>query len=86
MTDKVTAVQKAGAPLIPVTLGSSAKFYTFYNKDSVLQLANASLPMGWLNFYRSDDVSATAYFYLNTPIDGLPALQPVAVRTYNLKK
>jgi hypothetical protein len=34
-----------------------------------------------MNFYRSDDVSATAYFYLGTPSNNLPPLQDVAVRT-----
>lgn len=33
------------------------------------------------NFYRSDDVSATAYFYLNTPSNNLPTIQPKNERT-----
>lgn len=41
-------------------------------------------PGGWTNFYRSDDVSATAYFYLDSPSDPLPPLQPVQVRIANL--
>ena len=33
------------------------------------------------NFYRSDDVSATAYFYLNKPSNNLPTIQTVKERT-----
>ena len=40
------------------------------------QADDPALPDGWMNFYRSDDVSATAYFYLSTPSDDLPPLQP----------
>jgi len=34
----------------------------------------------WLNFYRSDDFAATAYFYLDRPESDLPELAPVAQR------
>lgn len=37
------------------------------------------------NFYRSDDVSATAYFYLDKPFTDLPPLPPVSVRMENMK-
>ena len=33
-------------------------------------------------FYRSEDVSATAYFYLDIPVSNLPALQDIAIRTF----
>jgi len=46
---------------------------------------NGAKGHGWVNFYRIDDVSATAYFYLDSPVDNLPVLQPLHVRTYNLK-
>ena len=57
-----------------------------FKKDSVVNLKDASLPEGFVNFYRSDDVSATSYFYLDTPTAGLSPLQPVAIRTYRLGK
>jgi hypothetical protein len=38
-----------------------------------------------MNFYRSDDLSATAYFYLGTPSDNLPPLQPAAARSEALQ-
>lgn len=83
--DDVKKMQKAGIPLIPVTLDTGDKLYSLYKKDSIVNLENAQLPEGWLNFYRSDDVSATAYFYLDKPSDNLPPLQPLALRLYNLK-
>jgi hypothetical protein len=38
-----------------------------------------------VNFYRSDDVSATAYFYLDKPESGLPGLPPLELRMKDLK-
>ncbi|HVW63165.1 MAG TPA: glycoside hydrolase family 172 protein [Puia sp.] len=48
-------------------------------------LTIATTSEAWNNFFRSDDVSATAYFYLDKPSDGLSSLQSVNMRTYNLK-
>jgi hypothetical protein len=41
-------------------------------------------PKGSTHFYRSDDVSATAYFYLDRPENGLPAIQGAASRVDGL--
>lgn len=38
------------------------------------------------NFYRSDDVSATAYFYLTTPTSNLPELSNATVRIKDMKE
>ncbi len=38
------------------------------------------------NFYRSDDVSATAYFYLDRPENKLPELPPLEIRMKNLEE
>ncbi|MCT4589540.1 MAG: DUF2961 domain-containing protein [Carboxylicivirga sp.] len=38
------------------------------------------------NFYRSDDVSATAYFYLDKPASDLPAIQDKETRTKLMKE
>ncbi|MEJ7586127.1 MAG: hypothetical protein WKI04_01070 [Ferruginibacter sp.] len=43
-----------------------------YQKDNILQLDRKGLPEGFANFYRSDDVSSTAYFYLDNPGGTLP--------------
>jgi hypothetical protein len=83
MKSKVIAMQKAKVPLIPVTVDMMGK-PTLLIKEKK-NLDDPSVPDGWTNFYRSDDVSATAYFYLDKPVSNLPALQPVALRVYRLK-
>jgi hypothetical protein len=42
-------------------------------------------PQGGCNFYRRDDVSATAYFYLDRPENGLPPLASSEMRVQDLK-
>lgn len=83
--EKVLSFQKAKAPLIPISI-FDGKLHTYYKKGEVLQLDKTGLPDGWTNFYRSDDVSAVAYFYLDKPADELPALQPLAIRTTQMRE
>jgi hypothetical protein len=83
--DKVLTFQKAKAPLIPISI-FDGKLHTYYKKGEVLPLDKPGLPDGWTNFYRSDDVSAVAYFYLDKPADELPPLQSVAIRTTQMRE
>ena len=84
MTDKVRRYANNGAPLIPVTVAADKEFVKLLEQKPVPQLNDDSFPKGWTNFYRSDDLAATAYFYLDTPVNGLPAIQPVSVRIKGL--
>jgi hypothetical protein len=84
--DKVIELQKQGVPMIPVAIDDLTKVNPIYKKDSLVQLDTPGLPGGFANFYRSDDVSATAYFYLDKPGGSLPPLQSLQVRTSRLKK
>ena len=84
--DVVAGLQQAGVPLLPITIDATDKFHQLYQQDSVLQLNKPGLPDGWVNFYRSDDVSAVAYFYLDKPANALPPLPSIALRTANLKE
>jgi len=68
MKPDVIAMQKTGVPLVPVTINGNTHLL-----DAPRPLDDPSLPDGWTNFYRSDDVSAVAYFYLDSPESGLPA-------------
>jgi hypothetical protein len=43
-------------------------------------------PKGGINFYRSDDVSSTVYFYLSTPQSNLPALAPLSLRMQSMRE
>ncbi|MGZ8517935.1 MAG: DUF2961 domain-containing protein, partial [Chitinophagaceae bacterium] len=82
----VSALQNKGVPLIPVAVDDLGKINPYYKKDSLLKLDTPGLPEGFSNFYRSDDVSATAYFYLDKPVSSLPLLPALPIRVANLKK
>ncbi|HUQ67779.1 MAG TPA: glycoside hydrolase family 172 protein [Flavitalea sp.] len=87
MKSVVQQMQEQNVPLIPVTvddLVKSGKQIFLYEKDKVTDLKSKDLPESWTNFYRSDDVSATVLFYLNTASVNLPSLPPVAYRTAKL--
>ena len=85
--EKVIALQDEKVPLIPVGFDDQkSPVKAIYKKGSIVDLRDPSFPAGFANFYRSDDVSATAYFYLNSPVNNLPALQSTAIRIANLKK
>lgn len=81
MKPKVAALQQAGVPLIPVTLDQNGQMQHLYEPGAQAMRLDEMKPSdGWINFYRTDDVSATAYFYLDAPFTGLPELQPVMER------
>ncbi|WP_116091043.1 glycoside hydrolase family 172 protein [Sphingomonas crusticola] len=81
----VIRMQGAGVPLRPITVdpGRRSDFRQLIAKP--VDLTDPSVPDGWTNYYRSDDVSAVAYFYLDRPADGLPSLANVADRTAALR-
>jgi hypothetical protein len=83
----VLDLQRAGAPLIPVTIdpGSRTNFQQLLTRVPQVPLSDPSLPDGHTNFYRSDDVAAVAYFYLDRPENGLPGLAPAAERLAALR-
>ncbi len=83
-TSTVIALQEAGAPMIPITSDMDGKQLALYEQGKTVRLKTAGLSDTWTNFYRSDDVSATAYFYLDKPGAVLPALQAVGMRSYKL--
>lgn len=82
----VSKLQQRGVPLIPVSIdaGGGGKFLGLMDRPQPVDLTDPSLPDGWCNFYRQDDWSAAAYFYLDQPENGLPPLAPVADRTIAL--
>ena len=84
----VLGLQKKGAPLIPVTIdpGSRNNFQQLLVKDPPVPLSDPSLPDGHTNYYRSDDVAAVAYFYLDRPEGALPPIAPAKDRVAGLRK
>ncbi len=51
-----------------------------------VDINSSDYPGGGTNFYRSDDVSATAYFYLYHPQSNLPPLPSVELRLKDMKQ
>jgi Protein of unknown function (DUF2961) len=84
--DLVSALQNTGVPLIPVAIDNLGKISPLYEKDSLVRLDTPGLPEGFSNFYRSDDVSATSYFYLDRPVSSLPSLSSLPLRIARLRK
>jgi len=79
-------LREKGAPMIPITVAPYDRGGLMRLLDSGRSLDDPSMAKdGWANFYRSDDVSAVAYFYLDRPENGLPPLAPVAQRTADLR-
>lgn len=83
MRDKVREYVKNGAALIPVTV-SGKEFVKLLEMEKPIQINDVNFPEGWTNFYRQDDVSATAYFYLSTAESGVPPLQDIKTRVDGL--
>jgi hypothetical protein len=81
----VAALKKKGVALIPVSIDNDGTITKLYGSGTDPQGGDAPQRGGWENFYRSDDVSATAYFYLNSPSSGLPGLQPASERIKDLR-
>jgi hypothetical protein len=75
-----------GVHLIPVTIHEIPILHPLYSRDGITNLDNKALPEGWTNFYRSDDYSSVAYFYLNRAVDDLPEIQGVGMRIYHLNE
>jgi hypothetical protein len=82
----VQGLQKKNVPLIPVTIdpGSRNNFQQLLTNGK--KLSDPSLPDGHTNFYRSDDVAAVAYFYLDRPAGLLPPIAASAERMAGLRK
>jgi len=88
MKSVVREMQEQNIPLIPITvddMAKSGKQIFLYEKDKLTSLKEREdLPENWTNFYRSDDVSATVLYYLDTPSGNLSAIPAVNYRTAKL--
>ncbi len=83
-TDQVRQLLKDGARLKPVSVSTEKEIVKLLEMPAPPSLESNTFPNGWVNFYRVDDYSATAYFYLDKPENGLPALAPLKVRLSGL--
>lgn len=73
-----------GVNLIPVTVQNEDTIIHLYQPGQVNDLSDPNLMDGWTNYYRQDDLSATAYFYLDRPNSNLPELQAAEIRVVDL--
>ena len=77
---------KQGAPLIPVSVDTGTRTGGFTPLLATgTKVSDPRLPDAWTNYYRSDDVAAVAYFYLDRPGGVLPRIAPVGERTAALR-
>lgn len=78
-----------GAEIIPVWMlgkvGNKTTQRRLLEEANPPKLEDANFPATSTHFYRSDDVCATAYFYLDKPMNNLPPLPAVDIRLKDLK-
>jgi hypothetical protein len=84
MKNKVIEFLDNGAPLIPLSIQEGQTFMGLMDSVPPVDLKNDDLMDGWTNFYRSDDWSSTAYFYLDKPVNKLPEMPDSEFRKYRL--
>jgi len=86
----ILKIKAMGAKIKPVWFLGKEKGTTIQRRlldeKNPPAIENEDFPVTSTNFYRSDDVSATAYFYLDKPENKLPALPPLALRMKDLEK
>jgi hypothetical protein len=83
---EIIRLKGLGAPIIPVTIDphDRSDLVRLADVEPPVDLQSRTLPAGWCNFWRQDDWSGTAYFYLDAPENELPNLAPAAERMAGL--
>jgi hypothetical protein len=84
--DKTIALMEKGAPIIPAVIDPVQMTALVHLQDmkQPVNLRDPAIPGAWCNFWRQDDWSATAYFYLNSHEGVLPPIPPAPVRAAGL--
>ena len=83
--DLIRNIIKAGGKAKPVSVMTANGLIKLLEKLGYPGLFDDKFPADeWVNFYRIDDYSATAYFYLNKPENDLPRLPSLAERLRGL--
>lgn len=89
--EKINKLNDNGANITPVWAYVEADGYDaakrYMEMENPPKVTDEEFPIATsTNFYRSDDVSATAYFYLDRPSSNLPGLPSIEVRMKDLKE
>jgi hypothetical protein len=83
--DLIRNIIKAGGKAKAVSVMTANGLIKLLEKPDFPGLFDDKFPVDeWVNFYRIDDYSATAYFYLNKPESDLPGLASLAERLRGL--
>jgi hypothetical protein len=85
----IEKIIQQGAPFklvsfTPNNPGTFIKFLELPKPPETSDYESLKLNDGWVNFYRSDDWSAVALFYLDSPENGLPAITNLGIRTQGI--
>lgn len=78
--DTVVDLLNKGVALRPISAAYDDWFLPFLDLPQPPDLSSPKFIKTWINFYRTDDYSATSYFYLDRPTHSLPALPTVPER------
>ena len=85
--DVIREILRKGGQAKPVSVMTASKgLIPLLEERNFPTLDEEAFPKDeWVNFYRVDDYTATAYFYLDKPETNLPALPPLEARLKNIK-
>lgn len=84
--DVLRKISNNGGRLKPVSVMADTGLIQLLDQSSYPDLFDDRFSSdGWVNFYRVDHYSATAYFYLDKPESELPALAPLSVRLAHVR-
>jgi hypothetical protein len=79
--DQIRAIAKAGGRVKAVSVMTPKGLIKIMDDPAYPDINDDKFPKDeWVNFYRVDNYSATAYFYLDKPENNLPPLAPLAER------
>jgi len=83
--DRITEMINNGTELELVSVWDAeiSQLFRINEGDCTADITSPDFPIGWTNFWRRDDVCATAYFYLDRPSTHLPIIQNASIRLYN---
>jgi len=86
MKEEMKNLEQRGARFKAVTVDGPSNFYRLLEMENPPSLSDPAFPDGWVNFYRIDDYSSVSYFYLDKPVNQLPLLPSVDVRTKGVRQ
>lgn len=82
--ENIRRMKKAGARLQPVAVITPRGYVKLLETNPVPVLSDTTFPTGLTLFYRLDNYSSTAYFYLDKPVNDLSSLPPLNRRIVGL--